>query len=224
MEIACKLAEASSGSDDDTNELPPALAFLFVQAGPTPIICDINHDYSFWSRKFGEWDHRVILLSPKCQEQPIENLDELLCHEETDCLAPKLTLQGHTDCVNCATFSQDGKYIVSGGDDHTVRIWDAHTGNPTLGPLNIHTDAVFCVALSPDGRRIASGSGDHTIIVWDAAAGEAMMGPFEAHTKDIYCISFSPDGKRIASGSEDKTIQVCTVPVLRPTASKVLKT
>ncbi|KIJ46212.1 hypothetical protein M422DRAFT_250250, partial [Sphaerobolus stellatus SS14] len=37
-------------------------------------------------------------------------------------------LTGHSDGINCIAFSHDGKRIVSGSHDNTIRIWDAETG------------------------------------------------------------------------------------------------
>jgi WD40 repeat protein len=119
-----------------------------------------------------------------------------------------LTMRGHTDKVYCATFSADGKYVVSGSVDHTIRLWDAQSGNLVLGPLEMHTDAVICVAFSPSGRRIASGSNDHTVWVWDAMTGHAVAGPLEGHTGPIMSVCFSPNGERLVSSSSDRTIRV----------------
>jgi len=38
------------------------------------------------------------------------------------------TLTGHSNVVNSAAFSRDGKWIVSGSEDTLVKIWDAETG------------------------------------------------------------------------------------------------
>lgn len=64
-------------------------------------------------------------------------------------------------------FSPDGKRIVSGGDDSTVRVWDAETGQETL-TLKGHTGTVGHVSFSPDGRRIVSGGDDGRVKIWDA--------------------------------------------------------
>jgi WD40 repeat protein len=73
----------------------------------------------------------------------------------------------HTSEVLSVNFSPDGKRIVSGSHDETVRVWDAHTGQQAL-TLRGHTGPVTSVAFSPVGRRIASGSADNTVRVWDA--------------------------------------------------------
>ena len=68
-----------------------------------------------------------------------------------------LTLKGHTDMVISVAFSPDGKRIVSGSGDQTVKVWDADKGQEIL-TLKGHTAMVSSVAFSPDGKRIVSGS------------------------------------------------------------------
>ena len=77
-------------------------------------------------------------------------------------------LKGHTKSVSSVAFSPDGRHIVSGSEDHTIRLWDAQTGTQVGNCLQGHTDIVNSVAFSPDGRHIVSGSSDCTIQCWDA--------------------------------------------------------
>ena len=95
----------------------------------------------------------------------------------------------HSRDVNSVAFSPDGKTIVSGSDDRTLKVWDAGTparpiphlaqnlSAPTLAAASLelkaekqdaHSGSVFSVAFSPDGKTIVSGSRDQTLKVWDA--------------------------------------------------------
>jgi len=103
-------------------------------------------------------------------------------------------------------FSPDGRRVVSGSYDQTVRVWDAQTG-AELACLRGHTDNVASVALSPDGRRLVSGSHDQTVRVWDAQTG-AELAYLRGHTRGVLSVAFSPDGRRVVSGSLDRTARV----------------
>jgi WD40 repeat protein len=76
-----------------------------------------------------------------------------------------LTLKGHTGGIRSVAFSPDGKRIITGSDDSTVRVWDAATGRELLS-LKGHIGTITSVAFSPDGRRIATGGTDGTVRVW----------------------------------------------------------
>ena len=109
-----------------------------------------------------------------------------------------LSLKGHTGSLTSVAFSADGKRIVSGSYDKTVKVWDADKGTETL-TLKGHTQPVSSVAFSADGKRIVSGSYDKTVKVWDADKGTETLS-LKGHTEGVTSVAFSPDGKRIVSG------------------------
>ena len=80
------------------------------------------------------------------------------------------TLTGHTDFVKAIAFSVDGKYLISGSWDNTLKVWDWQTG-VEVRTLTGHTDFVKAIAFSVDGKYLISGSWDNTLKVWDWQTG-----------------------------------------------------
>ena len=78
-----------------------------------------------------------------------------------------LTLTGHSSLVSSVGFSPDGRRIVSGSGDGTVKLWDVETGRETL-TLEAHR-SVSSVSFSPDGQQLISVDPGHASVrVWDA--------------------------------------------------------
>ena len=80
------------------------------------------------------------------------------------------TLRGHSDSVNSVALSSDGRHIVSGSADDTVKVWALAAG-ACVRTLEGHSRPVSSVAVSSDGRQIVSGSGDETVKVWPMRHG-----------------------------------------------------
>ena len=114
--------------------------------------------------------------------------------------------QGHTREVYAVAVSPDGRWVVSGSPDNTLRIWDPGSG-ACLRTLQGHTGGVEAVAMSPDGRRVVSGSWDKTLRIWDPESG-ACLRTLQGHTGWVTAVAVSPDGRWVVSGSNDKTLRI----------------
>ena len=109
--------------------------------------------------------------------------------------------------VSEVNFSPNGKWIVSGSHDRTLKVWNASTGQMRW-TLKGHKGMITDVGFSADGKRILSSSEDKTLKLWDVATGQETI-TLKGHTGSINYASFSPDGNRIVSGSAaDRTIRV----------------
>jgi WD40 repeat protein len=115
---------------------------------------------------------------------------------------------GHTEWVNSVCFSPDGRYILSGSSDNTLRLWEISSGKETK-KFEGHTKGVKSICFSPDGRCVLSGSHDNTIRLWEIASGKETK-KFEGHTDRVTSVCFSPDGNYAVSGAglDDKTLRL----------------
>ena len=107
--------------------------------------------------------------------------------------------------MNSLIFSSDGKSLVSGSDDNTIKLWDMQTGG-VIKTFYGHTNWVRSVSISADCTMIASGSTDKTIRLWNIQTGKCHC---VIKQRDIvYHVGFSPtDPQHLLSISSDEVWQ-----------------
>jgi WD40 repeat protein len=115
-------------------------------------------------------------------------------------------LQGGTEGVTCLACSPDGATLATGHEDGTVKLWDAHTGQPR-GSLTGHEGRVNALAFAPCRRRLASAGADGTVRLWDPDTGREQA-VLDGHDGPVLCLAFSPDGRGLASGGADTSVRL----------------
>ncbi|MBE9143597.1 hypothetical protein [Planktothrix mougeotii] len=116
------------------------------------------------------------------------------------------TLVGHTDEILALEVTPDSQWLISGSEDHTIKVWDIATGQE-IYTLTGHTGSVLTLVLTSDGKQVISGSADHTIKVWSLETGQEIY-TLRGHQGIIPTLALSSDGKILYSGSEDKTVKL----------------
>ncbi|KAL6817439.1 hypothetical protein V8C40DRAFT_281654 [Trichoderma camerunense] len=137
---------------------------------------------------------------------------EFLSGEFTELIVPPATddqwghvvhlLEGHSDYVRCCAFLGDGKHLVSGSDDGSIRIWNTETGK-MQHKIPAFNHYVYLIALSSKGLLAASDG--RNLKIWntntntlvDIPDGINLLGT----SRQVDDLAFSPDGSLLAVAS-----------------------
>ena len=117
-------------------------------------------------------------------------------------------LHGHSAAVGSVAFGPRGLTIASGGDDGTIRLWDART-HKQLAALPAQ-GSVSNIAASRDGRTLASAGPDGVIRLWDVRTHRELARPGDL-TNSVGTMAFSRDGRRLAYPTTTHKIRVWDV-------------
>jgi WD40 repeat protein len=131
-----------------------------------------------------------------------------------NCLGQKSELRlvlpiGHTDIINCATFSPDGKFALTTSRDKSAKLWDVNRGFELLS-FEGHDGLVNFATFSNNGKLIATTSTDKTIRLWNAKSGE-LVRELIGHKKTVTYANFSFDDKKILTSSHDGSVRIWNV-------------
>ncbi|KAG2757384.1 WD40 repeat-like protein [Suillus brevipes Sb2] len=120
---------------------------------------------------------------------------------------PIQTYEDHEESILSVAVFPDGRRMVTGSIDKTLRLWDLKNG-VVLKKMEGHGNWARAVAVTGDGQLITSGDDSGKLITWDGDTGDSLTLAIQAHNKAIYSLDFSPDGTVLATGSLDETTKL----------------
>jgi WD40 repeat protein len=107
----------------------------------------------------------------------------------------------HGGEVFACTFSPDGSFVLSGGWDGHLRLWEAE-GGAQVAALRVSPKPVSACAVSPDARQWLSGSLDGILAHWDATTRHRLS-VFVPNGRPLSALVYSSDGRLLAGASWD---------------------
>ena len=117
------------------------------------------------------------------------------------------SFMAHSEPVLCVAFAPAGRFLASGSQDCTVRIWEVSENMACVKVLQGHQDAVAAVAFTPDGGRLLTASWDDDAKLWCWESGECVL-TLSGHAMSVNSVSPSSDGRLIVTSSNDETARV----------------
>lgn len=138
--------------------------------------------------------------------------DKSVCIWSKERLLQKLT--GHSGEVNGVVFVEYGsqQFLVSGGSDKTLRVWDIASGGKSLHVFeDAHRGDVSALAFSTQkSASVVSGSADKNLKLWslDEAGVLTEQRKLSGHKDAVTAVASSSDGSLIASSSYDGTLRL----------------
>ena len=115
----------------------------------------------------------------------------------------------HTAVIRRISVDEAGRFLVTGSEDKTVRVWEPATGRllrvlrPPIGAGD--EGKIYAVALSPDGRLIAAGGWtgsewdqQNCIYLFDRESGR-LTRRLSGLPNVVNHLAFSPDGSKLAA-------------------------
>lgn len=120
--------------------------------------------------------------------------------------ALRSTLEGHTASLTTASFSPDGKRILTTAIDGTARIWD-YEGETAPIVLSEHADSITIARWSHDGKYFLTASRDGTARIYEAS-GKGTPVVLEGAKGPLTYADFSPDDTRVVTASRDGFVRI----------------
>ncbi|XP_063697417.1 striatin-3-like [Culicoides brevitarsis] len=163
------------------------------------------------------------------------NNDSETAYDDTNSKEPyrktwnaKYTLRSHFDCVRALAFHPTEPVLITGSEDHTLKLWNLQKTVPAKKSANLdveplytfrgHSSPVLCLAINASGDQCYSGSLDGIINCWnlpnsnidpyDNYDADILRGALEGHTDGVWGLSVNNTKGSLLSASADGTVKL----------------
>ena len=157
--------------------------------------------YIDWRTSSDEAYERLLTA---CRQNKLEAADP--SESETQADQARMVLKGHKKPVICVAVTPDGKTVISGSVDSSLKVWDLEPGQCRT-TFKGHSNGVRGVTVTPDGKQVISSSADGALRVWNLETA-ACIATLETPGNDNWGVAISGNGRTVVSASSLYTLGV----------------
>jgi WD40 repeat protein len=186
---------------------------IFCAGGDgTLSICDLETLSLVKMKKLCSEKVRSIQVNTARREIAVGCGDGNIFIFDLDTHAEKIKFEAHKLSANAVKYHPNGKFLLSGGRDAHLRIWDLQDDFKLAKSIPAHNFAIYSIAFSPDGSLFATGSRDSSIKIWDPLTFELLKvinkDKFASHKSSIDKLWWSRYKDILVSSGDDRTIML----------------
>ncbi|MBL6446279.1 caspase family protein [Fulvivirga sp. 29W222] len=109
--------------------------------------------------------------------------------------------RGHYAAIKAVAFTPDGKYLLTGSRDKSIKLWDVASGRELRSFLG-HKSTINDIDVTDDGKYFISSSADKTAKFWEISTGKVIR-DFVGSKDIMTSVSLSPDGSKLITAGYD---------------------
>ena len=186
---------------------------IFVATGDGEVILVNKNDFSLLNKiKLSEKSARAIAICQQKEEFAVGYSDNHIRIFDLKDHTLKQTISAHDNSVFTIVYSPDGKYLLSGGRDAHIKVWDVPGNYKLFNDIVAHMYTINHITYRPDGKYFLTSSMDKSIKVWDADKFKLLKvidkSRHAGHGTSVNKLYWSKHKEQVASCSDDKTISI----------------
>ncbi len=131
---------------------------------------------------------------------------------DLDTHALKHRLKAHDNSVFTVQYSPDDQFLITGGRDAHLKVWDVQNGYELIQDIPAHMFAINDIVFRKDGAYLATASMDKSVKLWDATSFRLVRVVDRArhagHATSINKLLWMGTNDLLVSASDDRMISV----------------
>ncbi|HEY6160318.1 MAG TPA: WD40 repeat domain-containing protein [Bacteroidia bacterium] len=178
-------------------------------------VCDLATMSMVKIRKLCTEKTRCIEINEARKEIAVGCGDGVIWIFDLHTLEEKKHFEAHKLSANAVKYDPSGRFLLSGGRDAHLRVWDAENGFENVRSIPAHNFAIYSIVFNPAGDLFATASRDSSIKIWDARTFELLKvinkDKFPSHKSSIDKLLWSDYKNILVSSGDDRMIMLWDV-------------